>query len=350
MKQIRPGQAACLLGFAALIFLPSAGQACARVFWNKFKGYMIVARGMDIPFRDNARLTIFPRGISRTGLSQGPGALQWTSQYGSVGVVSGGIATTDGMNEKGLSVNVQSLDGGNWGKRNPAIPGVSYRLVAQYFLDTCASVDDVLAKLDQFQVVDDEKTLGMFWPVHFAVSDASGDAAVIEYLDGKPAVHHGRQYCVMTNEPPYDEQLANLKKYKGFGGTLPLPGSLDPLARFVRLSTYLDALTKPKSREDAIAKINGVIRQAAVPRGARGDYDGSDDAYKHDTYWYTFADLSTRTYYFQSTHKLNIFWVKLAELPIAEGNPIRSIDANSVDAYGNVSALLAKQPPVKLSF
>lgn len=34
-----------------------------------------------------------------------------------------------------------------------------------------------------------------------AVSDASGDAAIIESLNGKPVIPHGRQYQVMTNSP-----------------------------------------------------------------------------------------------------------------------------------------------------
>ncbi len=43
--------------------------------------------------------------------------------------------------------------------------------------------------------------------LHLALEDAAGDSAIIEHLDGKPVVHHGSQYRVMTNDPPYDEQL-----------------------------------------------------------------------------------------------------------------------------------------------
>ena len=46
--------------------------------------------------------------------------------------------------------------------------------------------------------------------VHLAMEDASGDSAIVEYIGGKPVVHHGRQYTSMTNDPTYDEQLALL--------------------------------------------------------------------------------------------------------------------------------------------
>jgi penicillin V acylase-like amidase (Ntn superfamily) len=61
-----------------------------------------------------------------------------------------------------------------------------------------------------------------------SLSDKSGDSAVIEYKDGKPQIYHDRRYTVMTNEPTYDVQIENLKKYRTFGGDQPLPGERTP--------------------------------------------------------------------------------------------------------------------------
>jgi penicillin V acylase-like amidase (Ntn superfamily) len=56
----------------------------------------------------------------------------------------------------------------------------------------------------------------------------------IEYLLGKPVIHHGRQYRVMTNSPVYSEQL----KLNAFWSTKAraheLPGSIQSPDRFVR--------------------------------------------------------------------------------------------------------------------
>ena len=43
--------------------------------------------------------------------------------------------------------------------------------------------------------------------VHLSVSDASGDSAIFEYIDGKLVIHHGKQYQVMTNSPIFSEQI-----------------------------------------------------------------------------------------------------------------------------------------------
>src|SRR5690606_23037599 len=106
------------------------------------------------------------------------------------------------------------------------------------------------------------------WPLHLSIADASGDSAIIEFIGGKRVVHHGKQYQVMTNEPAYDIQLANLKNYKLFGGERSMPGDIDPLSRFVRAASYLKTLPAPKDVAGAVAGVYSVARTVAVPFGA----------------------------------------------------------------------------------
>ena len=77
---------------------------------------------------------------------------------------------------------------------------------------------------------------------HLAVSDASGDSAIIEYLSGKPVIHHGRQYQVMTNDPSFDEQLALGTFWELQDRTKILPGSMQSEDRFARASYYVSQL------------------------------------------------------------------------------------------------------------
>jgi choloylglycine hydrolase len=44
--------------------------------------------------------------------------------------------------------------------------------------------------------------------LHLSLSDATGDSAILEYINGKLVIHHGSQYRVMTNSPTFDQQLA----------------------------------------------------------------------------------------------------------------------------------------------
>ena len=103
---------------------------------------------------------------------------------------------------------------------------------------------------------------------HLALSDATGDTMVIEYIGGKPVIHHGKQYTVMTNSPPYDQQLKQLQQFKGFGGEKPLPGTTEAADRFVRGAYYLNDPPKPADYRETVAGALSVIRHlGAVRRG-----------------------------------------------------------------------------------
>lgn len=54
--------------------------------------------------------------------------------------------------------------------------------------------------------------------MHLAMSDASGDSAVFEYVKGKLVIHHDKQYKVMTNFSTHDQQLSIMDYRKETGG------------------------------------------------------------------------------------------------------------------------------------
>src|SRR5260370_1775208 len=138
-----------------------------------------------------------------------------------------------------------------------------------YVLDNFETVDESVAFLQnnkEFRIVPvtvPEHGLKGTMSVHLALQDPTGDSAVIEQVDGKTVVHHGPQYRVMTNDPPYDVMLKRLKKYKGFGGSLPLPGEApEGEYRFVRLAAYYNLVPAPKSYREAVATAISLMRVA----------------------------------------------------------------------------------------
>ncbi len=211
-------------------------DACSRVFWNGNKQAQVVARTMDLYMSDEAQLVFYPRGMERQGAS-GADALRWRAQYASVAVTALGMGTSDGLNEHGLAVHLLYLHDTKYEARDqrPALPNA---LWAQYVLDNCRTVVESLAKLRNVQIVS-VSAGGRQWPLHLAIEDAGGDSAIVEFVDGKEVVHHGKQFTVMTNEPPLQQQLENLAKYKPFGGKRTLPGDIDPASRFVRAATFV---------------------------------------------------------------------------------------------------------------
>lgn len=258
-----------IIGVIAALFGADLAIACSRVLWADNGVAVVVGRNMDWPQDMQTDLWAFPRGIARAGLNGDTSAVTWTSKYGSVAASVYGLGTADGINEKGLVANVLWLTEADYGKRDPRVPGLSLSLWAQYVLDNFATVAEAVDSMQKHPIqIVPLKVPGNDAPapVHMALADASGDSAIIEIVDGgKFRIHHSRAYAVMTNSPPFPEQLANLKKYQGFGGSTPLPGTSEAADRFVRAAYYLQNLTKPKDVRETVAEILSVMRNVAQP-------------------------------------------------------------------------------------
>jgi choloylglycine hydrolase len=228
----------------------------------------------------------------------------------------------------------------DYGRRDPARPGLSLGMWTQYFLDNFATVAEAVAaaRTPAFQLVGTSYQ-GRTAAVHLALRDRSGDSAVIEYIGGVPKVYHGRDMPVMTNSPPFDQQLDRLKEFKGFGGDQVLPGTTEAADRFVRAAYYLAHLPKPAHHREAVAGILSVMRNVSQPFGT------PDPArpYISATRWRTVADLTNRVYFFESTMNPGIVWVRLDRIDFAKGQPVRRVDLQTnPDMIGDVTAKLRR--------
>lgn len=333
---------AVLFGGADLVF------ACSRVLWANNGQAVVVARNMDWVEDMHTNLWAFPRGIARSGLSGDNNSIAWTSKYGSVVSSSYDLGTADGLNEKGLIANLLWLANSGYGKRDLRVPGLSISLWAQYMLDNFATVAEVVAATERhdFQIVPASfKVAGVdeVVTVHLSLADASGDSAIIEITNGgTPHIYHDRSYVVMTNDPPFSEQLKNLRHYKGFGGTEPLPGTTEAADRFVRAAYYLQHLPKPHDYRETVAGILSVARNVSQPFGSS---DANHPDLSH-TIWRTVADATDRIYFFESTLSPNIVWVRLDGLDLQAGAPVRELDlVHGGDLVGDVTASFKPSEP-----
>lgn len=334
-------------GFS-LVALQSS-HASTRVLWNINHLTVLVGRTMDWPESTQPILTVFPRGMLRDGGRMGPvevvktNPFRWTSLYGSLVTTAYGLGTVDGINERGLGAHMLYFNACNFGPRDPNKPGIQAGLWAQYLLDNAATVSDALALLDGVQFVMTEAP-GAATRVHVAIEDASGDSAIIEYVNGKCVIHHGREFRILTNDPEYDQQLEALKAQNFIyaSSTVPLPGNVNATDRFVRTAYFLPLLPEPKSDRDALASMLSILRNVSVPFGAH-----SKDSSIFNTDYRTVSDLGNKRYYFELTTSANVIWVELEHFRLKPGAKVMILNPDNPKLSGDVSHHFSKaeKPP-----
>lgn len=302
---------------AGLLIVAEVTMACTRVVYLGDNDVM-TARSMDWKQETGTDLWILPSHVKRTGLA-GPNSIQWTSKYGSVVATGYDVATTDGVNEKGLAANLLWLVESEYpdAKTNKK-PPLSISLWAQYVLDNYATVSEAVKALEKepFIVVTD--TIpgdNRLTTLHLSISDSSGDSAIIEYIGGKQVIHHNRKYQVMTNSPTFDQQLALNTYWQQIGGTVMLPGTNRAADRFARASFYTQAIPKNGSYEHSLASVFGVIRNVSVPFGLNTQEEPNISS----TRWRTVVDHKRGLYFFESAVSPNTFWVDLKEINFKDG-------------------------------
>ena len=344
---------AVLLSGLAVLGLAPAANACSRVTWLGPDGAVITGRSMDWPYSFNSHLYAVPAGSTQDGAG-GVNSLTWTRKYGAIEVagttVPGGPidGVFDGMNTAGLVANLLYLGESDFGPApSDDRPRLSFAAWVDYVLTSFATVNEVVDAFTDpsiYIVPINFGPGGAAAPtVHLSVSDPSGDSAIIEYLDGKPVIHHGRQYQVMTNSPTYDEQLKLNAKWDDVDKNQELPGSIQSQDRFVRASYYLSKLPQTTDERQAVAGVFSVMRNVSVPWGV-GDPEHPNLS---PTYWRSVADSTNKIYYFESALSPNIVWVNLNNVNLGPGSGIRAVKVEENYAIiGNIDSQLAPAKPI----
>lgn len=337
----------------SLLHLPQA-NACTRAMYVGEDGTVITGRSMDWMEDLQTDLWVFPRGMVRNG-NAGPDSPTWTSQYGSVIASAYNIASADGMNEKGLVVNMLYLAEADYGD-DTKNPPISVGLWAQYMLDHYATVAEAVEgqTAKPLRIIAPKLPNGSAASLHLSISDPSGDSAIFEYLNGKLVIHHSREYIVMTNSPVYDQQLALDTYWKKIGGSAFLPGTNSAADRYVRASFFMDAVTK-KLNPNFIADVPGqsyahqavgqtlsVIRSVSVPIGIVTPGEPNIAS----TLWRTVADQRNLVYFFDSSTMPNVFWVPLDKMDFsATAKPMKLAVAGGHYYGGDASGHFVETKP-----
>lgn len=314
---------------------------CTRTLWKTVPA-TVVSRTLDFSEPANPRLWWLPAGLDRSG-GNTPQAVRWVAQHASLSITELGNNVVEGMNSQGLAAHLLMYTAAQYEPVDDR-PVLAASMWCQYVLDQCATVAQALELLAGVRVAPVDLH-GYPVGAHLALCDQSGDSAICEPIAGEMVVHHGPQYPIMTNAPSMAEQLANLTRYRPFGGELPPPGDITSLDRFVRASYFRHYLPQPPDARAALADVIHIASNAAKPEGA--PYPSGE---VYPTRWITAMDLTNLDYYFWSRTSPNLVWVSWPDVA-GVGDP-SCVQVASTSLAGDVSGLMARVdlplPPVEL--
>lgn len=324
--------------FAGSLALSFLSHACTRIVYLGPENTVLTGRSMDFSIDIPANLWVFPRGMEKHG-PVGPNSISWVSKYGSVIASSWDFATPDGMNEAGLVANLLWLVDSEYPefKKDGNRPGLPISAWAQYVLDNFATVNEAVdfLKNEPFAIVSDFiPGTDKFTTLHLSISDASGDSAIFEYIEGKLVIHHSRDYQVMTNDPAFEKQLAIKSYWDGVSGTVFLPGTGRAADRFVRASHYINMIPQTSNPQIAVASVFSVVRNVSVPYGI----STKDQPHLSNTRWRVVADQKNRIYYFENVLTPNVLWVDFSKVDFNEGAPVKKLDIANGQVYAGESS------------
>ncbi len=252
-------------------------RACTGIRIKTKDGHYIFARTLEFSAEQMPFDLIFvPRNQSYEGQTpSGKPGMIWKTKYAYVGFNPyGARVVADGLNEKGLAsgsflfpgcAKYENLTEKDYSR---AISSVD---LPSWILSTCATVSEARRQLPKIHVCSIQMPgSDSEFDLHYFVTDETGDAMIIEYVDGRLNIHDN-EVNVITNCPTYDWQTTNLRNYIGlkplnnpaitidgtefaqFGqgsGAIGLPGDFSPPSRFVRAVFFVHTAYQGKDVDE----------------------------------------------------------------------------------------------------
>ena len=275
--------------------LVSPVEACTGITLRAKDGAVVFGRTMEWGTFDlKSRLVVIPRGYEiESEIGDGNRGLVWKTRYGTVGLDAiEKDFLVDGMNEKGLAVNVFYHPGfAEYPEADPERQSKTLEAVdvVQYLLTTCEDTDAVRkAILDVDVVATVEPAIGIAPPIHLIATDQRGKAVVIEFVNGEVQIFDAPLGCV-TNAPAYDWHVTNLRNYLnlsqvalpakkienmdfaplgGGSGMIGLPGDNTPPSRFVRAVAFTQTARPTKDGEETMYELFRILDNFNLPLGS----------------------------------------------------------------------------------
>lgn len=242
--------------------------------------------------------------------------LSWVSTYGSVTFNTDGLEFPDGgVNEAGLVVFEMSLPR----TRFPSREGNHTLFMSswiQYQLDNCEAVGEVVVNAHAMNLDG--------WQWHFLVADATGDCAVIEFVDEGVQTYSGEDLPVPALcNAWYPFELGRLARYDDSRFMDTLKRWLGKTPRFVKAARMIEYFAEV-SDESSLDYAWEVLAETRI-RGWNK--------------WSILVDVPGRTVYFNTEGNREIRYLSLEGIDFSCDTPAQVVDVHESPA-GDVSGEL----------
>lgn len=237
----------------------------------------------------------------------------------------------DAVNEKGLCMAGLNFPNNYFGKNpdNSKINIASFEIIP-YILRNCENISQAKHKLERMNITNDFFSDNMPKSnLHWIISDKSGSLTVEPAKDSLKI--YDNPVNVLTNNPPFDKQMKNLKKYNflsafedknseiynskeyfctGTGG-IGLPGDNTSMSRFVRTVFNSQNAYKPNTDEESLAMFFKIMSKAECIKGCVKSCQGEDY-----TVYISCCNANNGIYYIKTygRHKINAFDMRREDL------------------------------------
>jgi len=324
----------------------SNAGACTRVIYSGSDGLFVVGRSLDWSTPIPTNLYVYPRGMEKVG-NVIPNSVRWTSKYGAVYAVGYDGGITEGMNEKGLVVNGLFCKGAvyvNSGSNGRA--PISLSMFQAWILDLCSTTQEAVDLLqDQnFSISGASFDGGKVAALHWGITDAMGNTAVLEFNDGQLKIYQGTaaDMPVLTNDPAWPSMNAINDYWQKVGGVNMLPGTVTSPDRFVRAHFFTNHVRKTGEADLAASICRSILMAECVPF----TYAVEGEPNISSTQWRSMSNLRDKRYYFELVTGNGLYYIDLNKCDLRKGAPVMKLDnTKSTDYTGEANRHLFKAKP-----
>lgn len=301
----------------ALLLLAAAAIPCTT-FYICTPEEAVFGKSFDWTVVDGL-VVVNKRGIAKEALVDDENPARWVSTYGSVTFNQyGRELPMGGMNEAGLIVENMWLEA-------TAYPAADERAAldclqwVQYMLDTCATVDEVVAAQEDVRVAAENPAR-----LHYLVADASGACAAVEFLEGATVIRTDIELpAPALANGPYDDDAAFWLKHEGASPKAPALEGAGSEKRFARAAAAVD-----------------VYDFVFMDSATAADYAAGilDDVASPDfSQWRIVYDVKNGLIYWRTRENMETRWLKAEAFDYSPATPVKIFDMNAAGG-GDVTA------------